>query len=642
MMDTVKTKDIALALHLSRKGVLEKAQKEKWVCVRSGNALRFIEGGLPVPVRFALAALRQESKAAETEADVNCGAVFANAPEKARETAVWRSSLIFSWRKSGLKKQEFVELYNQQCISREIYKQLGSVSIATFYRWVADYRDDGASGITPKYGLVKRGAGDTLSEAEKDNLQFYWLQNTQPSASHAYRSMQIACPYSTCTYQTALRYLNSIPPVVRDYFRMGQTRFENSHLPYVEQDVERYKSLDCVVSDHHCLDCVVMYHGRLIRPWITTFQDYRSGKILGWCPCVTPSSYSIIVAYYMVCYFYGVPVSVLFDNGKDYHSKLLNGWTATANELLEDMSSVETEVRFQGVFQMIGSEVHFTRVYNGKSKGRQERYFRILGEYLAKDIGTYVGSDTKTRPDDAQLLFRPINGMAKRNDVPDWDTFRSCCNSMVQYINDTFVTQAKGCKGLTRSAAFQKFLPEKVRHVDKATLQAALSQGEVRKVNRNGINIKGVNYWSSDLLMYVGQDVLVRTSLVFDNKCLVFEVGGKKICECEGSYFMEDHGNPKAAIDRVSSARKAGFAAMAEIGSRELSDSPDRQLMLDTARNMYSQNLPDIDEVLGEDGVETEPVPQKKEKDKEHPVRKLKGLLDEDVDDYKPDVSQAV
>ena len=66
--------------------------------------------------------------------------------------------------------------------------------------------------------------------------------------------------------------------------------------------------------------------------------------------------------------------------------------------------------------------MQFTRVYNGKSKGRQERYFRVLGEYLAKDMGSYVGSDSRTRSEEAQLMFRAINGMAKRNDMgcPAW------------------------------------------------------------------------------------------------------------------------------------------------------------------------------------------------------------------------------
>jgi hypothetical protein len=227
-----------------------------------------------------------------------------------------------------------------------------------------------------------------------------------------------AYPHSLCAYQTAARFLGSIPPAERDYFRLGKKRFEDLYLPYVEQNVYQYRSLDLVVSDHHVLDCVVLYRGRLIRPWITTFQDYRSSRIVGFFPTVKPSSLSIIAAYYMCCIRYGVPKAVLFDNGKDYRSKLLNGYKTTAKQFTPEGIEEDTEVFFQGVLPTLGTEIHFTKTYSAKSKGRQERYYRLLGEYLSKDIGSYVGSDTTTKPEDAVLMWRSIDGMAKRQDIP--------------------------------------------------------------------------------------------------------------------------------------------------------------------------------------------------------------------------------
>jgi hypothetical protein len=45
-----------------------------------------------------------------------------------------------------------------------------------------------------------------------------------------------------------------------------------------------------VVSDHHNFDFLVEKDGRLFRPWITVIQDYRSGKVLSWCPSIYPSN----------------------------------------------------------------------------------------------------------------------------------------------------------------------------------------------------------------------------------------------------------------------------------------------------------------------------------------------------------------
>ena len=632
MSALIKTDTIAQILGVSRKTVLERAKKEHWAMVAKQNSFLFVENRLPLDVRFSLAGNKTQA-----EQQVDTGGAFINASDEAREKATWKSALIFAYKQSGLRKQDYIDAYNADS-SGEIYKRLGEVSLKTFYRWCKDFAEQGVSALVPRYGISRTGAGESLNQTERDLLTAFWLKSTQPTASHAFRQMRECVPFSNCSYQTALRFLQTVPPLVRDFYRLGKSRFENNCLPYMEQDIYRYHSLDVVVSDHHCLDCIVMYQGRLIRPWVTTFQDYRSGKILGWCPCVTPSSLSIIVAYYMVCYRYGIPITVLFDNGKDYHSKLLNGSIECIKIKMDDCTEEETEVKFSGIFHAVGSAVQFTRVYNGKSKGRQERYFRVLGEYLAKDMGSYVGSDSRTRPEEAQLMFRAINGMAKRNDIPQWKDFVTACNSMVEYINDHVVTQAKGTKGMTRSQAFERFLPENVRKADKALLQAALCKGEVRQVKRNGFTINGINYWHPDLLVHYGTKVIVRSSLVFDNKALVYTLAGKYICECEGNYFMEQADYQKS-IERLEAARKSGFKKAAEIGMTEIAISEEQQTMVSIANNLYSQNrLMDIDELLLPQSGAKEEEKQKPES-KTTKMRKHKSIWEETENDYMPDVS---
>lgn len=640
-MKLIKTKQLSDVLGVSRKSVLERAKKSGWACVEKSGGICFVEEKLPMDIRFALA--NKQLAKIETTEKVLAGEVFVSASTSAKEMASNRSSLIFAWKQSGEKKQDFIAMYNSKecCIS--LYEKLGSVSVATFYRWIKDFTDCGASGITPRWGMGRGGAGESLSDIEKDLLSAYWLRSSQPSMQHALRIMLNQVPFSRCTYPTAVRYLNSIPPIIRDYHRLGLTRFENAHLPYMEQNILQYSSLDVVVSDHHCLDCIVMYQGKKIRPWITTFQDYRSGKILGWCTCVTPSSMSIIVAYYLTCYTHGIPKKVLFDNGKDYRSKLLNGYKGTAKKLLDDLTTEETEIMFEGVMQIIGSDVHFTKTYNGKSKGRQEGYFRILAENLAKDIGTYVGSDDRTRPMEAQLMFRAVDGMAQRNDIPEWDSFVHDCNAMVMYINDHFITEQKGCKGMTRSAAFEKFLPETgVRKASKELLQAALSKGEIRRCGRNGIKIKGVNYWHPELAVYSGQDVVVRTSLVFDNKAFVYALNGTFIGECEGNYFAENENDHDASFKRLEGAKKRSLQKIAEIGIKD-GAGQENKTMIDIARDMYNQSdfvqiddvmLPEIEDNRGTLKDQSIPIPSKQK----NTTPKYKSPLDSSIEDFMPDL----
>lgn len=635
MNGLIKTRELAEVLSTTKKQLLERARAEKWPSVSVGNALFFPENRLPLDVRFKLASRRGGEVASADSTEELSGSAFMKAGEKARQTAVWRSALVSEFQGSGLKVQDFVQAYNAGACCTTLHEKLGDVSVTTLYRWIADFKKHGSSGVTPKYGMNRGGAGESLTDTERDNLAFFWLKSTQPSAMHAFRLMKENVPYSKCTYQTALRYLNSIPAVIRDFYRIGKSRWENAYLPFVEQDIDMYRAMDCIVSDHHCLDCVCMYQGKLIRPWITTFQDYRSGKVLGWCPTVKPSSYSIIVAFYMAVLQYGVPKTALFDNGQDYHSKLLNGYRTTAQQLLPDGMTEEVEVEFQGIFNLIGTEVHFTRVYNGKSKGRQERYFRILGEYLAKDFGTYVGSDSRTRPEEAQLMWRGINGMEKRDDIPDWSDFVVACNNMVQWINDKFECSGKGMEGKTRSEVFQKQLPpEGVRRISKEELAKALYFPEVRKCGRNGVKVNGVNYWSEELIQFSGQQVRIHASLVNDTTIQVYTLKGEFICEALGNFFKESE-RLEDTIKRVTDARNKGLQLIAEKGLNETHIDPEKKSFIDvTARAYDNTKILSVDEQLalpqavGAEWVEEPEKPARKAK------HKYTDELDADPEDY--------
>ncbi len=417
--------------------------------------------------------------------------------------------------------------------------------------------------------------------------------------AHAWRNMLKAYPHSKCTYQTASRFLQSIPPAERDLYRLGKKRFEDLYMPYVEQNINRYQSLDLAVSDHHVLDCVVTYRGKLIRPWLTTFQDYRSGKVVGYFPTIKPSSLSIIAAYYMCCIRYGVPKAALFDNGKDYRSRLLNGYKTTAKQFTPEGIEEETEIFFQGILPALGTEVHFTKPYSGKSKGRQERYYRLLGEYLAKDIGSYTGSDTTTKPDDAALMWRSINGMAKREDIPTWEYFIQAAAAMVEYINDTFESQGKGMNGKTRSRIFEENLPENIRHVSKEELQQALYRSEIRKCGRNGIKHHGISYYHPALERCAGHDVVIRNKIITDNEMPVYALNGTFICTAIGDYFAEGE-NMKAAIERVARVKKQTLLALAEQGTNEVGIAAEQKIMIETALRTYDNALPSLEALLGE------------------------------------------
>jgi len=598
MTGYVKTSAIASALFLSRKETMKRARAGRWPCVKRAGGLMFLENRLPEAVRRALAE-REVREAPEA------GGGLPQLTDKAREAAQNRSALLYEFHQSGLKPADFTEAYNAGQFGAHLHKELGQVSARTLYRWLREQKEAGGVGtpvlaaLAPRYGIKKSGAGATLCAVERALLKKFWLANTRITMSHAWRDMLLAYPHSRCAYQTAARFLRSIPPAERDFYRLGKKRFDDLYLPYVEQNVNRYRSLDLAVSDHHVLDCVVLYQGKLIRPWITTFQDYRSGKIVGFFPTVKPSSLSIVAAYYMCCIRYGVPKAALFDNGRDYRSKLLNGYKTTAKQFTPEGITEDVAVFFQGVLPALGTDVRFTKTYSAKSKGRQERYYRLLGEHLAKDIGSYVGSDATTKPDDANLMWRSIDGMAKRADIPTWDYFVRAAAAMIEYINDTFTSRGKGMDGKTRSRVFEENLPETtIRRVSKEELQQALYRSEVRKCGRNGIKHHGASYYHPDLREYTGRDVVVRCKIITDNEMPVYGLDGTFICTAVGDYFCEGE-NLTEAVKRVESAKKHTLLALAERGTNEVAIAAEQRIMIETALRTYDDSLPSMESLFG-------------------------------------------
>jgi len=628
MSRQIKTGMITEALGISRKAVLKRAEREGWL--RSGKAGFWAESRLPMDVRLALNNYNTPDEPKKQSQDLQ-GA--ARATEKERRSAALRGSLIAEYHYSGLRKEDFLSAYNLKTDSR-LYKDLGHVSLRTFYRWESDFTSKGMDGLVPRYSSASGGAGESLTEGEKALLETFWLRDSRPTIQHALRLLKENYPGSECTYSTARRYLRSLPQALTDYRRLGRTAFTDKHQPHIDQNIWQYKSLDVVVSDHHCLDCVVMHNGKLIRPWVTTMQDYRSGKVLGWCPSVSPSHLSIIAAYYMAVIQYGIPRKLIFDNGRDYRSEILNGKTVTAKVCTPEKLDEEEEVYIQGIFFLIGSEVSFTLPYNAKSKGRQERYFGLLKEYFSKDLGSYIGGDTRERPEDSELYFRAINGLAKRNDVPEWTEAINALGAVIAYINDELTSTGKGMNGKTRSQVFSENLPVDIRHADRETLQLALSKGELRYVRNNVVKIGEVKYYHPDLIYYSGQQVMVRTMLTTDAEVQICDLSGRYLFTAQGNYLFEGEDLDKAT-KRVRGAQKLNLMRLAEMGTREVHAAPEYETMVNVALNKYRQAEPiDITKYLNQSdtlplaaGAENDPVPDK-------PKRNLKNPLDATLEDY--------
>jgi hypothetical protein len=471
-------------------------------------------------------------------------------------------NVIGVFQTSALKPAEFVEAFNAGLVSRELLLKTGTISLPTLYRWLKG-AESGMDGIVPKWGLAAR-PGSSLSLIEKGRLEYWYLSPARLSAMHCWRNLLHNLPDSLASYQTVNRYLKSLPEPLTDFYRLGKTKFESLHQPYIDRDPALYDPMDQVVSDHHCFDFLVIKDGVIFRPWITVFQDYRSSKIVGFWGSVYPSSLSIMAAFYRMASEYGAPGLVHIDNGKDYRSKIINGKTKKIKVLNERGIEEEELIHLHGAFGLLHCRVTFSHPYHGQSKGRTERTFGTFAEYFSRETGTYIGSNTVTRHEDAQLFYRAINKKARRNDLYAWDDFVRGIEAFIPFWNARWRGEGKGMGGRTPDEVFYGYR-KTPRTVDPETLLLVLTRAETRVVRENGVRAGGVFYWAEELIEYSGREVLVRLPVVNPHSALVMDPKGKIICTARANWFAET-GDLAADNERVNRARKSNLEKLGKMG----------------------------------------------------------------------------
>ena len=552
-MKTVATKEIAEVLDLSKKSILERARKEHWQYMKKKGAMLWLCDKLPAEVQLALIQ-RGKTLVSETKEPVT----FLQATNKERKKAALTAGIINFYKMSNLSVENFCIAFNSGKISAAYRAEYGKeLSNRTLYRWLKDFTDTGLSGITPLYSKSGKesGTGSSLTATEKEMLQFFYLDYNKRSIRHCFLSMKANIKESKATYATCRRYLKSLPEAMVDFYQLSQEAFEAKHFPYIERDKKLLKAMDQVQGDHHRIDRVVMHNGKLVIPWITTFADVRSGAILGWCVSINPNSQTILAAYYMMIMRFGIPEMVHVDNGKDYKGKTIKGQKIKMKAVDKDGIEHEEEVIITGAIVTCGSRLQYARAYHGQSKGVQERFYKILEEYYSKNTGNYIGSNTAARVDEQKLYWRAMKGKAKRNDVGSWEDFIKEITYWVNWYNTEWVSEAKDREGLTPEQAFIQNMPEAIRKPDPATVQLALTRGELRTVRENGVSVGGADYWAEELIGLTAQQVIVRVNLTNRNEALICNNKGQLLCKAYADVFMET-GNMEKDNEFVNRVRR--------------------------------------------------------------------------------------
>ena len=288
--------------------------------------------------------------------------------------------------------------------------------------------------------LVDRRGGNPkarrVSPEAWDYFAGLYLDDRRPTVAECWRKTDrwaraqgmAWCAKRTCQSQLDER----ISPAAQAHAR-DRALYNSKFLPTLAQDTERFAAGRCWVADHTTLDFAVRVPAnndrgwRSFRPTLTTFQDWRTRRIVGWCMGETPSSDTILLALrdgLLDPVNMGGPTEVCFDNGKDFDSQTFDARTKRDRQRGVHADFAVEEGGFRGVLGELGIKPHFSIAYAPNGKARMERWYGTLHDQFCRSMPSYVGKDTASKPD----------GLASRVAAGNLPTYAEARERLSHYI----------------------------------------------------------------------------------------------------------------------------------------------------------------------------------------------------------------
>lgn len=214
------------------------------------------------------------------------------------------------------------------------------------------------------------------------------------------------CSLHSCRRQAAAGTRPNLDLETQVYHRRP-AEWRSRWAAWHEQDPERYAVGECWVADHRPLDVFCLHEGKPIRPYVTTWQCWRSRRIVGWALSPNPNTDTILAALHMALVDPvngGPPTWAILDNGKDFDSYALHGQTKLERKRNGKVDVTIDQPHFRGVFGRLGIEVVFSQPYGPQGKSREERSFATMAARFDKSLPHYTGRDTTRKPENLNDL----------------------------------------------------------------------------------------------------------------------------------------------------------------------------------------------------------------------------------------------
>ncbi len=465
------------------------------------------------------------------------------------------------------------------------------LSVRSLMRWESLYAAGGAD------ALARDGRGrpqrDKLSE---DAVAMYWALRNHPnklSLAHCHRRVAHEAAHHGWTWHRTYSACAAWDQQTRDtralvLNREGDQRYTQRCGRYIELDPESYESGACWVGDDHDANLWVrLVNDRIVRPTLSVWQDWRSRVIVGWRVVVEGNEHSLLLGFGDGAEWYGLPETVIADNGKNFTSWQ---WRGDRPQRRTYRQAGELAEQAEGLLALCGVQPSWCLPYNPNGKARLERWFRTVNEQFCKNFPSYCGSSPADRPEAHAKLVRRA--------VP-FDTFAAKLREYVEIYNNT-PHSGDGMNGKTPQqvmalAPRKRLLSDDIRPLLLAAWHRPISVG------RNGVALRvcgaTVRYGAAEPALRelpIGTKVRVAYDPQDVGTITVWTMDYRFLCHAAANERL-DRALPAEALRetmRAIAREKRALRQAREVGTDYLRNPVDRSLAA-LARDAARRRLPD-------------------------------------------------
>lgn len=425
------------------------------------------------------------------------------------------------------------------------------VSRPTLYNW-AKAAEAGSRALAD-HRSAKDAEQATADDPYFAEVRRWWLHENQPSIARIHSICNALArreEWAERSYFQVSKYIKSLPKPAVALARKGEEEYNNIYGGFTERDYTTLRVNQIWCGDHHPCDVIVHFKGRLVRPWLSAWEDMRSRRVFYCFTPQAPDSSTVINALANGIRATGmrVPETAYIDNGKDYDCYTLQGVTK-AQRIGRHKFRVQVDPQRGGILGSAGIDVLHARPYNPKAKP-VERFFRTYSEAVDKFEPTYTGNKPANKPEGLEEKVRKFNEAVRTASpgdvargighcVPAFEDYVARASAWIEECYHREVHTGHGMEidgvGCSPMDIYNYLLGESANRVisEKAFEIFKLRIERTPKVGRNGqITVNKLKYGRGqpEMRNLQGQKVIVRLDPADIKQISIWSLDGNFLC----------------------------------------------------------------------------------------------------------------